>query len=721
MSAIDPTVTSNNADAIVVSETNQLSESYIDPSVFNPFHGEQPSANEEPETQAGLPPFNPIPRPFPPFPIARLAVSGRYRGVLGSFELELRVDVDRNRPLNKVSGDFFQIIGAVKNYYGSFVINTPTISYSSTLVNIEGLITGTFSASFPYVKISIPRNIIFLPAANATLSFFASATGAMGATYINVFESRFFRTVQYEQDNVAGITPFVSYNTGSLTSGGAARTLSVAGAYAECGIEMQNTGGTNIVSTASIGASWSDSELHTAMVNNFTSWADQPNWRVWLLEAMLHDIGPGLYGIMFDQQGRQRQGCAVFHTGIGGTTATQQRLQLYTYVHELGHSFNLLHSWQKHLGSPSIPSRPTSLSWMNYPWNNAFGNPANFWNNFAFQFDNEEVTHLRHAFRNNVIMGGSNFAVGSALYQHSDLSDFQDAIENNSGLNLRIEARNSYAFGEPVVVDLKLSTYDLRGKMVNARLHPNFDFVRIAIQKPNNEVVIYEPLMEHLALADIKTIGTDTPAIYESAYIGFGKSGFTFDQMGFYTVKAVYLSMDGSPVVSNEITLRVKSPVTASEDEIADLYLGNDQGYLFYLLGSDSDSLKNGNAALDLVIDKYPKNSLSSYASLVKGINASRNYKTITVDKDIKNINVRTSNESLNKIMIEQVVKHSKGNDGVDNITLNMAMRNMALCQKDAGNEVAATETLNEMVGIFEKKGLKSNIIDDIKAQANLI
>ncbi len=713
MSNIDPAATSYTD--VVAAETNPLDENYFDPAVFNPFHGEEENENnilEANEIETNNLPIVPI-----PIPIARHQVSGRYRGRLGSFELELRIDVDGNRPLKKVSGDFFQFIGGTKKYFGSFIINVPTVNYGTSLVKIEGLSTGTYATGYPYIRVSIPRNLIFSPKAAATLTFYASATGAAGATYVNNFESVFFRTVQYEQDRVAGITSFASYNTGSLPSGGAARTLSVAKAYAESGVEMINTGCTNIVSTAAIGASWSDSELHAAMVNNFSLWADQPGWKVWLLEAMLHDIGPGLYGIMFDQQGKQRQGCAVFHTGIGGATADKQRLQLYTYVHELGHCFNLLHSWQKSLGTPSIPNRNNSLSWMNYPWNSAFGTPANFWNNFAFQFDNQEVIHIRHAFRDNVIMGGSNFAIGSALHDHSFLADFQDNIENNSGLNLRIEARPSYAFGEPITIDLKLSTNDMRGKVVNARLHPNFDFVRIAIQKPNKEVVVYEPLMEHLALEDIQTLNTDNPAIYESAYIGFGKDGFMFDQTGFYTIKAAYLAIDGSLIVSNEVSLRVKTPLNSAEDEIADLYFGSDQGHLFYLLGSDAESLKNGNDALDLVINKYGKNPLSSYAALVKGINASRDFKTIMADKTI---DVRPSDEALNQTLINQVVKHSKGDEGVDNITLNRAMTNMAICQKEAGKETEANETMKEMLGIFEKKGLKPSVMKTIKSEAKL-
>jgi hypothetical protein len=85
-----------------------------------------------------------------------------------------------------------------------------------------------------------------------------------------------------------------------------------------------------------------------------------------------------------------------------------------TLLHELGHCFNLLHSWQKSLAVPPGVNRPNALSWMNYPWRYP-GGPTAFWNDFAFQFDDQEIVHIRHGFLNQVIMGGNNFAAGSAL------------------------------------------------------------------------------------------------------------------------------------------------------------------------------------------------------------------------------------------------------------------------------------------------------------------
>jgi hypothetical protein len=113
--------------------------------------------------------------------------------------------------------------------------------------------------------------------------------------------------------------------TGSLPSGGPARALSVVNAYAEAGIQMQSTGMSNVLA-GSPGVSWSDPELHAAMQNHFSKWVNLPHWAVWLLHAQLHDLGPTLYRIMFDQQGRQRQGCATFYEGLAGNSATKKRL-----------------------------------------------------------------------------------------------------------------------------------------------------------------------------------------------------------------------------------------------------------------------------------------------------------------------------------------------------------------------------------------------------------
>src|SRR5215211_2810251 len=50
--------------------------------------------------------------------LAERGVSGLYRGTRGDFQLEIRVEVDGSRPMNRVSGDLFRVSGATTNYYG---------------------------------------------------------------------------------------------------------------------------------------------------------------------------------------------------------------------------------------------------------------------------------------------------------------------------------------------------------------------------------------------------------------------------------------------------------------------------------------------------------------------------------------------------------------------------------------------------------------------------
>lgn len=409
--------------------------------------------NDEAEVGNEIPTIQPVPI----LTIAKNKVYGRYRGQLGNFEWELRIDTDGVMAMQKISGDFYAISGQTKSYFGSFLADSIATSIVNGIITITGTASTTWVTSFAKFKIVIKQTLIIQPLASAVLQWFHVSTGAPGAIYVCNSFSRAYRTVRLEQDRTSLVTPFVSYSTGSLPSGGASRVLSINTAYAEAGVEMIHAGISNVVpmSFAGTDTKWTNAELHNAMVNHFSLYQNTPAWDVWLLHAYEHIDGPGLYGIMFDQTGLQRQGCAVFYRGIGGSTVEQQRLQLYTCVHELGHCFNLLHSWQKSLATPPKPNIVSSLSWMNYPWGFPGGAVA-FWNNFPFQFDPVELVHVRHGYRNNVIMGGNPFSVGSSLQNIGGL--FEDNIENTANLDLELEAKETYMLGEPVLLETKLKT-----------------------------------------------------------------------------------------------------------------------------------------------------------------------------------------------------------------------------------------------------------------------
>ncbi len=669
--------------------------------------GVEPTASEiVEEFIAALPPL-PIPAPPIPVPIVRRAVHGRYAGMAGSWRAEVRVDVDGARPMRRLSGDYLRVQGATVTYFGSWVVNAIAITVTPTLVTIAGTAKTTWSTTFNVVRVTIPRASVFSSPPPATVRWF-NAAGQPGATYTCPFVSPFFRSMDLEQDCEAGVTPFTSYNTGSLPSGGPARTLSVLAAYHEAGVDMRAAGAPNIV-PAPPGASWSNAELHNAMLNHFSLWRDVPQWKVWLLHARLHEMAPTLLGIMFDQQGCQRQGCAVFYQGLGGITAQALRNQLFTCVHELGHCFNLFHSFHKQYMTPPMPNRLMSFSWMNYPWRFPTGEAA-FWAGFPFQFDDLETIHLRHGFRDNVIPGGNPFGTGAAL----ERDDFANPDEDASGLRFELRSAPSYRMGEPVVVEFKLSLEGAKRREVQRHLHPDAGGVRLAIRKPGGLVVIHDPVMDTCMLPETARLDASKPAIYDSAYIGYGKQGLTFDAPGTYQLRAAYAAQDGSILVSNTLEIRVRPPRTEGDEDVADLLMGDEQGTLFYLLGSDSTYLAAGNDKLQQAIDKFPTHPLTMYARLALGFNAARPFGNLAADGKLT---VRKARKRDAETHLGAVISASARGEGLDNISLAQVYCRLARTQKEAGDEKAAAETVAQMVSLFEGKELRVDVMATVRAQ----
>ncbi len=708
MNRSDPTTLENAHGSsldqeLTVDEVVQLQD-------LSQTEADEPSVTK-PETASASPamlPPGPIPVPRPPI-LVRRNVSGRYRSGGAGFQLELRVDVDGKRPTKCISGDFFQVLGATTTYFGSFIVDTPTISATATTVTIEGTGTYTFSAGAPKIRVTIPRRFIFQPPAAATVQFF-TLNNQPGATYLCQFVSAFFRTVQYETDHVDDVTAqlFQQYNTGSLPSGGPARTLSVASAYAEAGIEVQVIPSGPAVPHSEDGPDhvWSDSELHASMVAHFSQWQDVPQWKVWELAAQLHELGPNLLGIMFDyHDAHQRQGCAVFYAGLAGTTPDKLRTQLYCYVHELGHCFNLMHSWQKSFATPPGADRPSALSYMNYPQLYPGGSNA-FWNSFAFQFDDPEIVHLRHAFRNHVIMGSDNFGIGAGL---QDLNAFAAPLEDKSGLRLELSVApehkdKSFLFGEPISVVVRLSSKTVDGKVVHPYLHPNAGLVQLGICNPGGDVKAYRPLMEHCVSGQEVRLNAVNPVVETSVYCGFGKDGFYFDRTGFYQLRAIYTALDGSKVMSNILHLRVRHPVTAQDEDVADLFFGQDQGTLLYLLGSDSEYLKHGNDAFNEVLAKHPTHPLADYVRLIQGINAARSFKIVTPEKKV--VARKARNKESVQLLTSLAESAEKGTSRIDPITVdNNVLTSLAKAQRGLGDTAAAKKTEERMKVVAAKAG----------------
>jgi hypothetical protein len=557
----------------------------------------------------------------------RRTVSGRYRGEGDRFGVELRVDVDGPRPMRQVSADYYRV--ADRAPVGSMRVEAPQVATTASEVTITGRGDFTWQTAYRDVRIVIARVALDAPPAPATLRH-----SAAGDAYRCAYESQWLRTVELEEACQQGVTRFRSYDTGALASGGPGRTLSPVTAFAEAGIELRVSGEPATVDTARAGAegAWSDAELHAAMEIYFSRWADRPEWAIWLMHATVHDsdalAGPNdarMQGIMFDRRGAQRQGCAVFYDAMPGSSSGNLRRQLHTCVHELAHGFNLLHCWQKSMARPPVPSRPAAASWMNYPDRFPGGTDA-FWAAFAFAFDDLELAHLRHAFRDDVIMGGAPFLSNAALERTPDW----DAEAGDPGLRLRLAAPRAIAYGIPVTLELELSATTREGRQVRTSLDPRSDSIDIAIRPPGGESVVFAPLINQCRGEQTAQLTSAGPPLRDTAFVHYGRDGYPFAEPGSYEVRARYTAPDGSFALSQIATIAVQRPRSAPERDLGALVYDDEQvGVLMAVMGSDAAALRRGTGVLHELVERVPEHPLASIARLVQGANAAREFKSV--------------------------------------------------------------------------------------------
>jgi hypothetical protein len=548
-------------------------------------------------------------------------VSGRYRGGRDRHVVELRVDVDGPRTTNRVSADYYRD----GRYTGSMRVDAPAIEFDRRSVTISGRGDFSWGTRYTAVSVTIARVATTTSRAPARLSHF-TPSDVPGSQYTCAFESTSFRTVLLREGRQVGIRHLDTYDTGLMPSSGPRRTLSHQAAFGEAGIELAYHGKPTPVDLSVAGAdrAWSDAELQAAMAQYFDRLANRPQWAIWLLHAWRHD-DPRLLGLMFDREGLQRQGCAVFYEPMSGNNAFARRNQLHTCVHELGHGFNLLHSWQKSLASPPVPSRPNAVSWMNYPQLYPGGADA-FWPEFAFQFDDDELAHLRHALQDDVIMGGRRFTGGAARV----LDDPRDTRRNDD-LRLAVSAPGSFDFGVPVTIAIELAATSDRRQVVPEVLGPRPRNVDVLITPPRGNEFQFEPLLHHChGDATVGLRARDGPR-RDFAFLHYGRDGFTFPRPGIYRIRARFTSANGSVAHSNALALRVKPPLTRDDRSIARLIDGDDGvGQLLSLTGSGAPALVKANGTLDEIIERFPSHPLAAVARIVSATAVAREFKSIS-------------------------------------------------------------------------------------------
>lgn len=573
-------------------------------------------------------------------------VSGQYEGEMtapraGRYLLDLRVDIDpryANSPvMDRISGDYYEVYRfewpprrfVWRVYRESWVVDAPKVNWSRCEVEITGSVRfwkGVHPATD--IRVRIPWGT-FRPAGPAEVTF--TAAGGDSVSFSCARRSDCFRDMTLEVDvcqSVNGGTILPGYDTHGHSTRPAdlpRRTLTVEEAYREAGICVTIRPDRTIVDDSAPEFNrWSVDELHDAMETHFSQWSGGwPKWQMWGLLAGTFDDSPGFEtaGIMFDAgavyggagEPPDRQGFAVFrnHSWFNNlpagapandTEAWALRKFLHTWVHEAGHAFNFVHSWNK--------GRPDSLSWMNYDWRYDDRNGASsYWSNFRFRFDDEELIHLRHGDRASVIMGADPWASGLHLEAPPGA---MSQLEGGAPVELLLRSKGYFEFMEPVAIELRLrNLVDDLPLDLDARLNPEYGGVIVYIRRPDGRIVEYAPILCKVGSPRIQTLKPRRDAIQgedrysEDVFLSYGNYGFYFDEPGEYLVRALYQGTGSMLIPSNVHRVRVGRPPSKEEDRIAQDFFSYEVGMSLYLNGSLSPFLAKGMTLLESMADRY--------------------------------------------------------------------------------------------------------------------
>ncbi len=686
-----------------------------------------------------------VPRCFRQFPI-----SGRYEGEMtepspGSYVLDLRVDIDVRYPnspvMDRVSGDMHQLFGFRwpfggrfynwRIYRRSWIVEQPTVTWDTCQVEITGQVRfWKGSATDTELRVVIPwGNFGAIGPAVVTLT---EPSGAKMVFRCGK-KSDAFRDVTLEVDVCRSVSdePLLpTYDTHAHTNRPVdlpQRNLTIQEAYREAGINMTIRPECTVIDdTKSSFRSWSEAELHDAMEQHFSQVrSGWPKWQLWCILAGAFD-DPLVGGIMFDYQGtEQRQGCAVFRKHqwfddlVAGPPsdarqAAALRKFLYTYVHEIGHAFNYLHSWDK--------GRPDALSWMNYDWRFDRRNGADsFWANFRMRFDDEELVHLRHGDRSSVIMGGDPWSSGGHLEAPAGA---MSELLGEAPLGLLLRSKGYFQFMEPVILELRIRNLADLPLEVDTQLHPEFGGVTLYIRRPDGTIVEYSPVLCKLARPNLCTLqplaadkdneGEDRHS--QNVMLSFGADGFYFDQPGEYLVRAIYQGPGELLIPSDSHRLRIGHPFSPDEEHLAQDYFTHETGMALYLGGSSSPFLEKGMNALQEIAERYPKSSKGAQVALLLAGHLAQPFFRI---QDETLVNVREADPIGALALTEKAMDQQKRDASTfTNIGYHALRRTRARLMATVGQVDEAKKELNQLARQLKARGVNEPVLREIQALA---
>lgn len=501
---------------------------------------------------------------------------------------ELSLDVDGRYALMVASGTISRFLAERVHWIANLQPGGQPHQWHGVIWHKDG-----DAASFPYTTVDIAVVASLFPSyRSATVTF--SGGGAVPRQRVFKFASPYHHPVEFEFDATPDAAPVLTIGTLAHPNHPATladEKLSIQKVYMRAGFDVKTSAGSGVVPLAGAGAdgAWSDMEMHDTMQVYWSRFDNKAQWALWTLFAALHEQGSNLGGIMFDDIGpNHRQGTAIFtsafiaHAPAGDPApkAWVERMLFWTACHEMGHGFNLAHSWQKSLGTPWIPlaNEPEARSFMNYPYSVAGGQTA-FFADFEFRFSDAELLFMRHAPERFVQMGNAEW------FDHHGFEQADVLPEPTFKLEARVNrAKAEFEFLEPIVLDLKLVNITSQPQILHQKVLAMQDRMTIVIKKDGQPARTHRPYAQYCWQPQNQVLGA-AQTMYDSLFISAGANGWNIAEPGYYTVQ-IALHLEHEDIVSNAMRLRIAPPRSYDEEYIAQDYFSDQVGRILHFDGS---------------------------------------------------------------------------------------------------------------------------------------
>jgi hypothetical protein len=528
----------------------------------------------------------------------------------------LRLDVDRRYPQLTASGMGRAAMSERYHWIASLTEVGPD-HWTGPIWFRDGSAT-----LFPYTAVDVVATRSAYPnQRSVTATFTGGGVSPLTRTYD--WESASYHPVEFEYDSTSDANPVTSIGTcdhPNRPSSMPCEQLSIERVFHRVGFSVSLAAGGMVPLTgAGSDSRWSDTEMHDAMQTYWSRFSGAPRWALWTFWAALHERGASLGGIMFDDIGsNHRQGTALFTeafiknapAGDAAPEAWVRRMRFWTAVHEMGHAFNLAHSWQKSLGTPwvPLPDEPEARSFMNYPYNVSGGESA-FFADFDFRFSDAELLFMRHAPARFIQMGNADW------FDHHGFEQDDDGPASTVASALRLEVRANrerarFEFLEPVTLELKLTNTGSAPVLVPTTVLDPQGVVAI-IKRSGHPARQWHPYARYCRDSSPVVLAPGESR-YEALPIFAGLNGWDLAEPGRYEI-SVGVEIDGALVTSDPMRLRIARPGSRDEEAVADDFFAEDVGRTLAFGGTAV--LEAANETLRETVDRLPDSRAARHAS----------------------------------------------------------------------------------------------------------